>query len=226
VYKVGVPFLHQALRYLGVAEADRDDVLQDVLLAAYRGLDRYDASRSSRAHPTDGDPALLVAPIRPFGGFKARRSWSPLQGWLFGIAWRQVTHYRDRAHRRREIPMGLHDSAIFAEVDERSSLDQHVENAERAQLISVLLATMIPQRRAIVVMHDMLDIPVADIARQFEINENTAQNRLRLGREDFRAAAKRLNVEKRATLRPGERPFSAEAMAPRHPAKPRVRRRS
>jgi RNA polymerase sigma-70 factor, ECF subfamily len=220
VHARGVPFLRQVLRALGVAEHDIDDVLQEVLIAAYRSLDRYDESRYNRPHPElDSDhPVLLGAPLAPFS---ARRAWSPLFNWLFGIAWRQVSHHRERAYRRREIPMGLHDSAIFAAVDQRPTLEQHIASAERARIVGTLLAIMDPQRRVILVMHDMLDIQVADIARELQINENTAQNRLRLARQDFRAAARRLPAESRSALRLGERPLASEESTPRRPARPR-----
>jgi hypothetical protein len=49
----------------------------------------------------------------------------------------------------------------------------------------------------------VLDISIADIARELHVNENTAQGRLRLGRLDLQAAAKRLDPEHKAALRLG-----------------------
>jgi RNA polymerase sigma-70 factor, ECF subfamily len=225
LYSAGVPFLCQALRLLGVLPNDVDDVLQDILLAAYRALHRYDASRYAREPPIVlqnvsaaplGDPVPL-ARLR----FRNRRAWNPLLAWLFGIAWRQVSHHRERAYRRREIPMGLHGNAIFAGVDDKPDPEQRVAAEERAQLVGKLLSRIAPQRRVVLVMHDMLDIPVVDVARELGINENTAQNRLRLARADVRAAVNRLTPEKRSALRLGERPFAVEASPSRRPVKPR-----
>lgn len=205
------------LRLFGVDYRDVDDVLQDILLAAYRGFDRYDPTRYARAPPAEGededDAAEQDASLPPFVGFRERRGWDPLLAWLFGIAWRQVSHYRERAYRRREVPMGLYDNAIFARVDDKPTLDDHVAAEQQAQLIAELLSRLDPQRRVVLVMHDMLDIPVVDVARELGINENTAQNRIRLARNDFRAAANRLTAEKRAALGLAGRPSAVEATA-------------
>ncbi|WP_437731110.1 sigma factor-like helix-turn-helix DNA-binding protein [Sorangium sp. So ce1335] len=50
-------------------------------------------------------------------------------------------------------------------------------------------------------MHDLLELTTADIARDLGMNENTVRNRLRLAREDFRVAVKRMNAEDRRALR-------------------------
>ncbi|XYH96914.1 RNA polymerase sigma factor [Sorangium sp. So ce1128] len=226
LHEVGVPFLRRLLRGYGVGPHDLEDVLHDVLIAAYRGLESFDASRLLRAAQGTRDedetghqervPLTMVLPY--LAGLRARRAWDPLYRWLFGIARRQATHYRDRAFRRREVPMGLQSSAIFAGVDRRPHIEQQMEATERAEVIDQLLMSLLPQRRVMLVMHDMLEIPVVDIARELQINENTAQNRLRLAREDFRAAVKRLATEQRSALRLGDRPFAGEATTRRRPA--------
>jgi transposase-like protein len=63
------------------------------------------------------------------------------------------------------------------------------------------------QRRTILVLHDLLEVSISDIARELGVNRNTVQNRLRLAREDFRATVTRLGPEKRRALRaPGVAP--------------------
>ncbi|WP_437599257.1 RNA polymerase sigma factor [Sorangium sp. So ce590] len=227
LHEVGVPFLRRTLRGYGVDPHDLEDVLHDILLAAYRGLEGFDASRLLRAalglrdeDEVGGSQPVPFSAVLPYvSRLRARRAWDPLYRWLFGIAWRQITHYRQRAFRRREIPVGLQGgSSIFAGVDRRPRLEQRVEATERAEVIDLLLASLVPQRRVMLVMHDMLEIPVVEIARELQINANTAQNRLRLAREDFRAAVKRLGPEQRSALRLGETPFAAEATTRRRPA--------
>lgn len=228
VYTTGVPFLHKALPLLGVAETDLEDVMQDVLLAAYRGLGRYDGARYARV------PEDLALPedegaggVATLAGLRPRLSRDPLCAWLFGIAWRQVSHYLDRAHRRREILVGLlHTSPVFTRVEQRPGPEQRAMTAESIELMSGLLSCMDLQRRGILVLHDVLEIKISAIARELGINRNTVQNRLRLAREDFRAAVKRLGDERRRALRAeGDAPPWVKPRARPTPAPPRGRRR-
>ncbi|WP_437759514.1 sigma-70 family RNA polymerase sigma factor [Sorangium sp. So ce1389] len=72
------------LRSLGVHPQDREDLTQEVLFAAWRAIEQ------GRYRP---DPA--------------RDPSYALRAWLMGIAWRLANHYHGRAHRRREISVGL-----------------------------------------------------------------------------------------------------------------------
>lgn len=222
---MSVPFLRKTLRGLGVAMDDIDDVLQNVLIGAYRGLERYDESRF-RDPLSEADEEVAVDEDEEEAASGAMLPWliesprelRPLHSWLFGIAWRQVSHYKERAYRRREVPVGLYGNRAFAGIYENPDPEQQMAADQRARLLDALLAGIDPQRRVVLMMHDMLQIPVVDIARELQINENTAQNRLRLAREDFRAAVKRLNPEKRRALRLGDRPFAKEDRTPHRPA--------
>ncbi|WP_437783417.1 RNA polymerase sigma factor [Sorangium sp. So ce1097] len=75
------PLIRRTLRARGVLPADLDDLTQDTLLGAWRSL------RASRFRPS---PALPPA--------------DALRRWLAGVASRQASHYRDKAHRRHELP--------------------------------------------------------------------------------------------------------------------------
>ncbi|WP_437990024.1 RNA polymerase sigma factor [Sorangium sp. So ce145] len=66
----------------GVPARDRDDVLQNVLIAAWSAI------RAGRYRP---DPRV-----------DPRRA---LQRWLHGITWRQAGHHLERAHIRHEVPV-------------------------------------------------------------------------------------------------------------------------
>ncbi|WP_437875032.1 RNA polymerase sigma factor [Sorangium sp. So ce513] len=199
VYAVGLSFLRQALRWLGVAERDVDDVLQDVMIAAYHALDGFDPGRCPR-EPSAGRPSRD-------GGPGSGRSApppalrDPVRRWLFGIAWRQVGHYRGRAHRRREVAVGAGTSWPLDLADPALSSEQMLAREQSGQLVGRLLAAIELDRRIILIMHDLLELTTADIARDLGMNENTVRNRLRLAREDFRVAVKRMNAEDRRALR-------------------------
>ncbi|WP_437760243.1 RNA polymerase sigma factor [Sorangium sp. So ce1389] len=206
VYAVGLPFLHQALRWLGVAANDMDDLLQEVFLAAYRGLAAYEPWRYHAA-PGGGLSAAGTPPLRITPE-------AALHRWLFGIAWRKVSHYHARAHRRREIPSGAGASWPFEGCAPTPTPEQALASADRAEIVTALLLKVAPERRVILVMYDLLGVAVADIARELQLNENTVRSRLRLAREDFRAAVARQSRERRSALRALsalERPLHAAA---------------
>ena len=91
---------------LKVPPEDREDLAQDVLLAAWE---------------------QLVA-----GGFQEPPGvpWErPFRSWLYGIAWRQTTTYLSRPHRRREVLVSeprvyaaIRDDAVVQTLEARSAL--------------------------------------------------------------------------------------------------------
>ncbi|WP_437485821.1 sigma factor-like helix-turn-helix DNA-binding protein [Sorangium sp. So ce1014] len=195
MHATAVHVLPGMLRYLGVAEDDIDDLSQEVLLGAYTSLPRYDPA--SPPPPAPGTPS---EPSLPHG---LGPRWRAEAAWLFGIAWRQVGHHLERAYRRREVPVGLVDAACFETAGVAPSSEQHIARKERGALATCLLAKIAPERRAVLLLADAYEIPMHEIARALELNENTAASRLRLAREDYRAAVKRLRPEEQQTLRSG-----------------------
>ncbi|WP_437290193.1 RNA polymerase sigma factor [Sorangium sp. So ce406] len=182
------------MRLLGVAEADVDDLLQEILLAAYKSLDRF--------HP-DWTPAHREAPSAadPPGPQGQRRRRSPEARWVVGIALHKVSHHLHRAHRRREVPAGLHLVSQRQAVDPAPSGEERLARRERLELATGVLDTLDPERRVLLVMYEAYEVPLVDIARELGLKYNTASNRLRLAREDYRAAVKRLRPEQRQALR-------------------------
>ncbi|WP_437659055.1 RNA polymerase sigma factor [Sorangium sp. So ce1182] len=75
------PLIRRTLHARGVLPADLDDLTQDTVLVAWRSL------RAGRFRPS---PSLPPA--------------DALRPWLAGIASRQASHYRDKAHGRHELP--------------------------------------------------------------------------------------------------------------------------
>ncbi|WP_437591346.1 sigma factor-like helix-turn-helix DNA-binding protein [Sorangium sp. So ce1000] len=219
------------LRFLGVAEEDLEDLYQDVLLGAYRSFPRYDPMHSGSAPaaalldspdtlvsamalaqaaatadsaPSDAPPRPRSAPTGtpdPSRSERLGEHWRAEASWLFGIAWRQVRHYLERAYRRREVPAGLADAACFQQADVAASSEHHIAVQERLALAIRLLSELAPERRAILLLADAYDVPMREIARALSLNEHTAASRLRLARRDYRAAEKRLRPEERRALR-------------------------
>ncbi|WP_437674392.1 RNA polymerase sigma factor [Sorangium sp. So ce131] len=157
------------LLYLGVKRQDLEDVLQEVLHGVYLGLSRF-------------DPAL-----------------GTMRSWLIGIATHHFTHYRDRAHRRREVPWS--PGWFEPLVDESPSLDALAVASDEREALAELLAEVLPERRAILVAHTILEIDMGEIAQALAIPVQTAWSRLRLARRDLDAAVARRRARCRTRSR-------------------------
>lgn len=119
----------------------------------------------------------------------------PLRPWLFGIAFRFASRYRRSARFSREVPR--EEAGDVA--DEAPPADEQMASEQARRVVMEALDTLDVDRRAVIVMHDIDGCPVPEIALALSIPLNTAYSRLRLGREQFKAAARRI------LLRRGER---------------------
>jgi DNA-directed RNA polymerase specialized sigma24 family protein len=99
------------LRKSGVACCERDDVAQDVVLAAWLAI------RAGRYQPDPAAPPALA-----------------LRRWLVRIAYYTAVHHRERAHRRREVAAGVDPWKLAEEVAE----DAESRLGARSELMAVL----------------------------------------------------------------------------------------
>ncbi|MGK4007902.1 sigma-70 family RNA polymerase sigma factor [Sorangium sp. So ce1036] len=226
--------LPDALRLLGVAEPDLDDLVQEILLAAYESLDRFDPTSPASTRTPPPHEAVSAGPP-PHRELRCQHR-SAEARWVFGIAWRKVSHHLNRAYRRREVPSGLHPAPHGQPVDLAPSSEERIAARERLELAIEVLGTLAPERRILLVLHEAYEVPIVEIARALGINYNTACTRLRLAREDYRAAVARLRPEQRQALRAswllfplssgflahddGESPSAPAASPPPAPAPP------
>jgi RNA polymerase sigma-70 factor (ECF subfamily) len=116
----------------------------------------------------------------------------PLRPWLFGIAFRVASDYRRRAHHRREAPEDRGGEAV----DERPPADELLAAEQARRLLIEALDEVELERRAVLVLHDLEGHSVPEIAHALAIPLNTAYSRLRLAREQLRAAVKRLRLRR------------------------------
>jgi RNA polymerase sigma-70 factor (ECF subfamily) len=117
--------------------------------------------------------------------FEAGRALRP---WLFGFAFRVASEYRRLARHRFEVLGEEREIAHSAPLpDEQAS--QH----EATRIAAAALETMDLDRRAVFVLHVIDECPMPDVAAALDIPLNTAYSRLRLAREDFSAAVRRLH---------------------------------
>jgi RNA polymerase sigma-70 factor (ECF subfamily) len=111
----------------------------------------------------------------------------PIRPWIFGFAFRVSADELRTARRRREV-VGL----PFEPVDAGRPADERMEADDERRLVEAALQCVEIERRAVLLMHDVDEVPIPEVARVLEINVNTAYSRLRLARREFAAAVTRL----------------------------------
>lgn len=115
----------------------------------------------------------------------------PLRPWLFGVALGIATNYRRLARHRVQL------MAEPPEVtDQTRRADESLEQNEQAMLVHEALQHVGLEQRAVLVLHELDGCPIPEVATTLGLTLNTAYSRLRLGREAFRSAFRRLAMKK------------------------------
>lgn len=107
----------------------------------------------------------------------------PLRPWLFAMALGAAANYR-RLARHRVEPHTHPDELRDPQPDAHEALLARERNA----LVHAALQAVPLAHRAVLVLHDMDETPVPEIAQALGLSVNTAYSRLRLGRAAFRRA--------------------------------------
>jgi RNA polymerase sigma-70 factor (ECF subfamily) len=132
---------------------------------------------------------VFVRVHRRLGDFDYRR---PLRAWLFGIALRVASEHRKLARHRREV-IGLPVEPTAS----APSAVECIEADEDRMLVEKALESVELDRRAVLLMHDVDEMPVPAIAEALGIPLGTGYSRLRMAREDLAAAVTRLSRQRR-----------------------------
>ena len=120
-----------------------------------------------------------------------RRCWSeydtdrPLRPFLFGISFRIASAYERK--RRREVAFGVVEVG-----DTGPSPDDALQSKQARALVLAALERIPLPRRAVLVMHDIDDVPVREVASVLEIPLFTVYSRLRKARRELDAAMRRM----------------------------------
>jgi RNA polymerase sigma-70 factor (ECF subfamily) len=122
----------------------------------------------------------------------------PVRPWLFAIAYRIACRYRSLARHRHEV----HADAPPEPIDPAPMADRKMETDQARELMLEAIQGIELPRRAVFILSEIEERPMADIAAALQIPVNTAYSRLRLAREDFEKAARRL-LARRAGLERG-----------------------
>ncbi len=115
----------------------------------------------------------------------------PMRPWLAGIAYRVALDHRRKASNAREIPA--------EDVSERQGPRPTDPRAHEARALLMRALDTIPlERRVVVILHELDEHPVADIAHALELPLHTVYSRLRKARTEL--------VESIRTLKSKETP--------------------
>jgi RNA polymerase sigma-70 factor (ECF subfamily) len=149
------------LRRLGVPDAQLDDAVQEVFLVVHRRLPEF-AGRSS------------------------------LKTWVCAIVTRVASDHR-RALRRKSPHARSAEAAVEADTipDEQPDPEGRAEHVEGVRLLHRLLDELSDDKREVLVLAELEELTVPEIAEALGENANTIYARLRAARHDFEAAAQR-----------------------------------
>lgn len=112
----------------------------------------------------------------------------PLRPYLFGIAFRLAcTHQRKR---RREVSFGMVEVS-----DVGPGPDDALHKKQARALLLAALERVPLRRRAVLIMHDIDDVPVGEVAAALGVPLFTAYSRLRKARTELETAVRRMFKE-------------------------------
>jgi RNA polymerase sigma-70 factor, ECF subfamily len=117
----------------------------------------------------------------------------PLRPWLFAFAVRFAADYRRLARHRLDF-LGDVEPA-----DGAPSAERRLMTRERERLVLLALEQVELDRRAVFILHELDEVPMTEIAPALGIPLNTGYSRLRIAREEFVDAVRRLTRREKDT---------------------------
>jgi RNA polymerase sigma-70 factor (ECF subfamily) len=137
----------------------------------------------------DGEDLAHEVFLRVHSHLASYDSTRPMRPWLFGFVYRVAAGYRRLARHRIERLDESPDAA-----DPKTPADQHLVDRERRALVAQALDSIDFDRRAVFVLHEIDGVAAPEIADALSIPVNTVYSRLRVAREEFVSAVKRLQA--------------------------------
>jgi RNA polymerase sigma-70 factor (ECF subfamily) len=156
----------------------RDRELFDLVYACMRAL--------AGSHASDLDDLVQVAAEEVFRKLPTFEGRSSLRTWVYAVCYRVLLKHR-RWYRRWSARFRLQDEGDFAAPDTDCQLpNQQLELRERASVLQTALSRLTELQRAVVVLHDLEELDIAEVAIIVDCNVLTARSRLRDGRTRLR----------------------------------------
>lgn len=165
VYRAHFDFVWRSARGLGVRDAAIDDVVQEVFVVVQRKLPAFEGRSSVRT-------------------------------WLFGIMINVVRHHRRTAQRKAPYEWSQRSQRSREEPTDVDSLPTTTQSPHEAaslreatRLLERVLDSLDEKKREILVLAELEEFSVPEIAEILRIPLNTAYSRLRLARSEFERIA-------------------------------------
>ncbi|WP_437318720.1 RNA polymerase sigma factor [Sorangium sp. So ce385] len=168
VYRKLFPLVGRTVRRLGVDASAHEDVCQEVFVVVHRRLPEF-------------------------------RGRSSLKTWVFGIVVNVVQAHRRSLRRQSPAHRGTGEIVDPEELAAPSCLspDEAMTRAETARVLHDLLASLDEEKRVVLLLAELEEMPAAEIAQGLGVNINTVYARLRAARQAFSDAVHRHHARSR-----------------------------
>jgi len=120
-----------------------------------------------------------------------------MRAWIFAVLLRVVQHYH-RAQRRRSSEAGERLEALEAPSNDPES---RAQSNEDVRMLEAILDKLDPSKRAVLVLADLEEKTILEIAQILGLNANTAASRLRAARDELAEAIARYQARDQWRLR-------------------------
>ena len=167
VYREHFGFVWRSARGLGVTPASLDDVVQETFVLVHRRLAEFEGRSSLRT-------------------------------WVSGILLNVVRHHRRSMARKSPHELSREEPTDVASLQAGGRTPhESAELAEGTRLLQRILDTLDEDKREVLVLAELEELPVPEIAEALGLKLNTAYSRLRLARQEFEQALARHRAEDR-----------------------------
>jgi RNA polymerase sigma-70 factor (ECF subfamily) len=108
-----------------------------------------------------------------------------LRSWIFGILVRVARQHHRRFQRKDAQCVPLEQAAAQERADGGLTPGEHAENAERVRLLETLLGQLDEDKRTLLVLSELEEWTLREIAEYFSSNTNTVYSRLLVAKRAF-----------------------------------------
>lgn len=135
---------------------------------------------------------VFVNAHRKFSEYDRSR---PVRPWLFAFAFRVAANHQRLSRNSKEV-LSEAASDTSMELVDASTPEQALTQRQQQELVLAALQHVPLDRRGALVMHDIDGFSAPDIAASLAIPVNTVSSRVRIARDEFKKALRRLQLRK------------------------------